>query len=104
MYQLRLKVFNSFARVTKRRLTKLGVGLTPACQHLFDKMITVGVSRLEHQRALERQEQILRAEDNLMRCIHELQERAQILGTYPIVDEEAFNQMLKKMSPLWPFC
>ena len=104
MYQLRLKVYNNFARVTKRRMTKLGLGMTPPCQQLVDKMLAVGVSRLEHQRALEREEQLIRAEENLMRCLHELQERAQVLGTYPIVDEEAFHQMYKRMSPLWPFC
>lgn len=104
MYQLRLRVQNQFMQMAKRRMTKLGLGLTPACQNLVDKMISVGVSRLEHQRALEREEQLIMSEANLNRCLSEMQNRALALGTYPIVDDEAFNQMYKKLSPMWPFC
>ena len=85
-------------------MTKLGLGVTPGCQQLVEKMIANGVSRLEHQRALERQEHIIQSQENLRKCVQELGERAQVLGTFPVVDEEAFEEMQKKLSPIWPFC
>lgn len=85
-------------------MIKLGLGPTPGCQNLLENMIAIGVSRLEHQRALERQEHIIRSQENLRKCVAELSERAMVLGTFPVVDETAFEQMQKKMSPMWPFC
>lgn len=102
--QARQRVQNQLNSLVGRRLTKLGLSPTPACQQLIEKMVWVGVSRLEHQRALERQEQIILSEQNLLKCITELHERANVLGTFPILTDEAFDQMQKKLSPLWPFC
>ena len=85
-------------------MTKLGLGPTPGCLQSVEKMIAVGVSRLEHQNALQREEQLVQSQENLRKCISELGERAMVLGTFPVVDEEAFEQMQKKLSPMWPFC
>lgn len=85
-------------------MTKLGLGPTPGCLQLVEKMISVGVTRLEHQRALDREEHIIQSQENLRKCIAELSERAMVLGTFPVVDEKAFNQMQKKLSPMRPFC
>ena len=104
VFQLRFRVQTEFNQLAKRRVTKLGLGLSPGCLQLLEKMISVGVSRLEHQRALEREEQLMLSEQNLLKCVDVLLERSNVLGTFPIVNEEAFDQMQKKLSPMWPFC
>lgn len=85
-------------------MAKLGLGPTPACRQLVERMIAVGVSRLENQRALEREEIIIQSQESLRKCVAELGKRAMVLGTFPIADEQAFQNMQKKLSPMWPFC
>ena len=102
-YQLRQKVLFRLSGLATRKLTKLGLGADPVCGQEIEKMLSVGVSRLEHQRALEKEEMLLVAEENLHRVLRDLSDRAQQLGTFPIIDVECFNQMKKRMSPMWPF-
>lgn len=102
-FRLRQSVLFRFSRLTTRRLNKLGVAVNTVCEQEIDKMLAIGVSRLEHQRALDKEEMLLVAEENLLRVFHDLNEQAQELGTYPIIDHEAFSQMKKRMSPMWPF-
>ena len=102
-YQLRQKVLFRLSGLTTRKLTKLGLGADPVCGQEIEKMLSVGVSRLEHQRALDREEQLVVAEENLSRLLNALSERAQSLGTYPTVDGDAFNQVKKRLAPMWPF-
>jgi len=102
-YRLRQTVLLRFSRLTTRRLTKLGLGVNTVCEQEIDKMLAIGVSRLEHQRALDKEEQLLVAEENLFRVLNDLNEQAQMLGTFPIIDGECFVLMKKRMSPMWPF-
>ena len=102
-YRIRQTVLFRFSRLFNRRLTKLGLGPDTVCEQEIDKMLAIGVSRLEHQRALEKEEMLLVAEENLHRVLRDLSDRAQQLGTFPIIDVECFNQMKKRMSPMWPF-
>lgn len=102
-YRLRQTVLLRFTSLTTRRLTKLGLGVTSACEQEIDKMLAVGVSRMEHQHALEKEEQLLVAEENLFRVLNDLNEQAQKLRTFPRLDGECFALMKKRMSPMWPF-
>jgi hypothetical protein len=102
-YRLRQTILLRFSRLTTRRLTKLGLGVNSACEQEIDKMLAVGVSRMEHQRALEKEEQLLVAEENLFRVLNDLNEQAQRLRTFPLLDGECFALMKKRMSPMWPF-
>ena len=104
MNQTRLQVQSKFSQAAKRQITKLGLGPTPACQQLVEKMIAIGVSRLENQHLLEREELIIQSQESLRKCMVELGDRAVVLGTFPVADEDAFKQMQKKLSPMWPFC
>lgn len=101
---LRRRVQSRLTQLAQRRITKLGLGLTPGSQQLLDQLILVGVTRLEHQRALEREELILVCEENLLRLITDLLQRCQFLGTFPMADVDSFEAMRKKMCPTWPFC
>lgn len=102
-YQLRLKVQLRFLNLAQKRLKKLGVGVSSECEQQIERSIAVGVSRLEHQRALEKEEIMLIAEENILRILKDLYERAQVLGTFPMLDGKVFEDTKKRLSPLWPF-
>ena len=87
-----------------RRASKLGVGLTPACRNLMDRMINNGVERMVSQGAVEREEQILVAERNLAYYVQRLSTEAQRTGTYPRVDGKVFDTVFNIECPLWPYC
>ena len=89
--------------MSQKRFKKLGVGVSSACQQEMEKMISIGVSRLEHQRALEKEEVLLVAEENILRILKDMYERAQVMGTFPMLDEKVFEDTKKRLSPMWPF-
>lgn len=96
--QLRLKHYCT------RRASKLGLGLTPSSRMLLERMIKNGVERMEKQGATEREEQIFFAEQNLSLYLKKLSDKAQAMGTFPLVDDEAFDKVLKEQCPIWPYC
>ena len=102
-YQLRLKVQLRFLNLAQKRLKKLGVGVSSECEQGIENTISIGVSRLEHQRALEKEETLLIAEENILRILKDLYERAQVLGTFPTLDGKVFEDTKKRLSPMWPF-
>lgn len=102
-YQLRLKVHLRFLNLAQKRFKKLGVGVSSDCEQEIEKMIAIGVSRLEHQRALEKEEILLITEESLFRVLKDLYERAQVLGTFPMLDGKVFEDTKKRLSPMWPF-
>lgn len=102
-YQLRLKVKFRFLSLAQKRFKKLGVGVASDCEQEIEKMISIGVSRLEHQRALDKEEILLITEESLFRILKDLYERAQVLGTFPMLDGKVFEDTKKRLSPMWPF-
>lgn len=91
-------------RTIDRFAVKLGLELTPACKSLMEKMIAVGVTRMQNQGLLEYEPQIRLAEDNINRCLRELGEEAVEHRTFPIIEDKAFNIVMKRLCPLWPYC
>lgn len=73
----RLKSFYS------KKASKLGLGLTPSCCTLIERMINNGVERMVSQGVIECEEQIQVAERNLAHYLQKLSEEAQSRGTYP---------------------
>ena len=104
MHQLRLRVQLRLNQFANRLLEKQGVGVTPSCEQMLQRLITTGVSRMEIQKALEREDKLRLTEEHLLSCIKMMAEQAQALGSFPVVDEAAFEAALKKLCPLWPFC
>jgi len=94
----RLKSFYS------RRAAKLGLGLTPSCCTLIERMINNGVERMVSQGATDREEQIQVAERNLAQYLQRLSEEAQERGTYPQIGAKAFDSVFNVECPVWPFC
>lgn len=87
-----------------RKASKLGLGLTPSCCTLIERMINNGVERMVSQGAIDREEQILVAERNLSHYLQKLTEEAQSRGTYPQIGAKAFDSVFNVECPTWPFC
>ncbi|HSH41617.1 MAG TPA: hypothetical protein VK973_05755 [Arenicellales bacterium] len=96
--QRRLKLFYS------KKAAKLGLGLTPSCCTLIERMINNGIERMVSQGATEREEQIQVAERNLSHYLQRLSEEAQHRGTFPQVGAKAFDSVFNMECPIWPFC
>jgi hypothetical protein len=87
-----------------KRASKLGLGLTPSCNNLIQRMISHGVERMESQGATEREEQVVQAERNLSRYLDKLSDKAQSVGTYPMVGAKIFDDVFREQCPIWPYC
>lgn len=96
--QRRLKNFYT------RKASKLGLGLTPSCCTLIERMINNGIERMVSQGAIDREEQILVAERNLSQYLQKLAEEAQNRGTWPQIGAKAFDKVFNMECPVWPFC
>jgi hypothetical protein len=96
--QRRLKNFYS------KKASKLGLGLTPSCCTLIDRMINNGIERMVSQGVIEREEQIQVAERNLSHYLQRLSEEAQTRGTFPQIGAKAFDHVFNMECPIWPFC
>jgi len=84
--------------------SKMGLGLTPSCCTLIERMINNGIDRMQSQGALDREEQIMVAERNLSRYLRKLSEEAQSQGTFPKVGAKTFDNVFNLECPVWPFC
>lgn len=96
--QRRLKSYYS------KKASKLGLGLTPSCCTLIERMINNGVERMTSQGVTDREEQIQVAERNLTQYLHKLSAEAQHRGTFPQVGAKAFDHVFNMECPTWPFC
>lgn len=87
-----------------KKVSKLGLGLTPACQTLIERMINNGIERMRTQGSMEREEQIWFAEQNLSLYLSKLADEAKSDGTFPAVDHLTVDKVFKEQCPIWPFC
>ncbi|MGA8261083.1 MAG: hypothetical protein WB783_12785 [Arenicellales bacterium] len=87
-----------------KRASKLGLGLTPSCNNLIHRMISHGVQRMESQGVVEKEEQIMHAERNLSHYLDKLSDKAQSIGTYPMVGAKVFDDVFREQCPIWPYC
>lgn len=104
MQQQQFRLHQRLKNCYKKKVSKLGLGLTPACQTLIERMINNGIERMRTQGAMEREEQIWFAEQNLSQYLNKLAHEAQARGTFPLVDDRAVDKVLKEQCPIWPYC
>ena len=88
----------------KKRIVRLGLGMTSSSHTLMERMIDNGIERMAGQGVSDREEQIWFAEQSLSRYLGKLCAKAQSTGAFPVVDEKLFERVLKEQCPLWPYC
>lgn len=102
--QERVKLQRRLQKYCSRKISKLGLGVTPSCRTLIERMINNGIERMVGQGAIEREEQIVIAEQNLSQYLQKLAAEAKSRGTYPQVGAKAFDSVFNAECPIWPFC
>lgn len=71
---------------------------------MIDRMINNGIERMASQGAIEREEQVMIAEQNLFQYLQKLSAEAKSNGTYPQVGARVFDSVFNKECPIWPYC
>jgi len=104
MHTRRFQLQQRLKKSCTKKASKLGLALTPQCRILIERMISNGVERMIKQGATEREEQIHFAEHNLFRYLSGLSDKAQVMGTFPTVDDKAFDKVMREQCPIWPYC
>ena len=98
------KLQRRFKNFDTKKASKLGLGLTPSCSTLIERMINNGVERMVSEGAIDREEQIQVSERNLSHFLQKLVAEAESRGTYPQVGAKAFDAVFNTEGPCWPFC
>jgi len=88
----------------KRSITKSGLALSDVTDQLVNKFIGTGVRRMETGRVLDREDKVRLAEDNLRRLVRKMVQEATNLRTFPIIEAKAFDNAVRALCPIWPFC
>ena len=83
MQHNRARVRQRLNACVTRRANKLGLGISPSCLTLIQKMIANGITRMESQGVLEKEEHVWYAEQNLSAYLGRLSDHAQFMGYVP---------------------
>lgn len=102
--QGRFQLQRRLRNYAKRRVSKLGLSLTPSSNTLIERMINHGIERMHGQGVAEHEEQILLAEQNLSHYLTKLSQKAQIKRTYPMINAKVFDEVFNESCPIWPYC
>ena len=98
-----LALKSRFDYFMKLELGSIDLYLSPYCESRIEKIIDNGVERMGIDNVTERLDRIYVAEENLKRLLAYLCEYAKTVGTYPFLDDDAFDTALAECCPLWPF-
>ncbi len=69
----------------------------------IEKMVGQGVERMRINNAVDQVGKVIQAEQNLRRLIDYFCTCSKDVGTYPTLDDNAFNSALIACPPLWPY-
>jgi len=98
--KVRMRLVNSLRRL----IAKNGAQPDAVTDSIIKKMIATGVQRMAVAQALEQEDKIRLAEDNLRRLMRYASDKAMTAGTFPIIEEPAFTAAHKTLCPVWPYC
>ena len=73
------------------------------CEYQIEKMVHHGVERMRIGNAVDQMGMVCLAEQNLRHLIDYFYNFSQDVGTYPTLDEMAFESALIDCPPLWPY-
>ena len=90
--------------VLEREIESIDLYLSPYGMSRVDKLIDQAIERMTLDNVSERMDKIIVAEQNLKHLLEHFSSRAKTLGTYPFLDDNAFDTALADCHPLWPFC
>ncbi len=86
-----------------REMSALQFQPSPYCEGQFKKMVSNGVTRMRINNAIDQPGYVLRAEKNLKALIKYFSEYARKVGSFPTLNNSAFDNALKDCPSLWPY-
>ena len=89
--------------VLEREIESIDLYLSPYGLSQIEKILDHGVERMGIDGVTESIEKIYVAEENLKRLLEYFCNYAKTLGTYPFLDDGAFDTALAECYPLWPY-
>lgn len=78
--------------------------LSPYCEQRVKRMINIGVERMVISKVAEMPDKINLAIKNIKCLVEYLSEHAKAYGSYPEIEEIAFDIAIAECYPLWPYC
>lgn len=73
------------------------------CKQRVEHMVSIGVERMTMDKVTEQQEKICLTERNIKRLIEYLSDQAKVYGSFPDLEDLAFDMAMAECYPLWPF-
>lgn len=102
--QLRFRILQRLRHAAGRYVARIGLHPSENCMARLDWVIGNGITRMQRERALEREGQLHLAEHNLARLLDALRNLAEEERSYPAADDKQFEEVYKTNCPLWPYC
>ena len=88
----------------KNKVESLDLQLSTYNEQRIEKFIDRGVLRMSFGNVIEQDEKVNLAKRNLEQLIDYMGNMARDQGTHPSLQEHAFNEVMVKSYPLWPYC
>jgi len=89
--------------ILKSELEDQGIQLSPYCGEQVEHMISIGVERMTMAKVIEKQDKVHLAEENIKRLIEYLSDQAKAYGSFPYLEDLAFDMAIGECYPLWPY-
>ena len=89
--------------IMKREMSSHDFHPNSYCEYQIEKIVGQGVQRMRINNAVDQVGKVIQAEQNLRRLIDYFCTYSKDVGTYPTLDDDAFNSALVACPLLWPY-
>ncbi len=89
--------------IMKRQMSSNDFHPTSYCEYQFEKLVGQGVERMRINNAVDQVSKVIQAESNLRHLIDYFCNYSKDVGTYPVLNDDAFDSALISCPPLWPY-
>lgn len=89
--------------IMKRHMSSLDFHPNSYCEYQIEKLVGHGVERMRINNAVDQIGKVIQAEQNLRKLVDYFCNYAKDVGTYPVLNDDAFDSALISCPPLWPF-
>jgi len=96
-------LFSRLKAILKSEMEDQGLQLSPYCEQRVENMVNIGVERMTIDKVIEKQERVYLAEENIKRLIEYLSDQAEAYGSFPNLEDLAFDMAITECYPLWPY-
>ena len=96
-------LFSRLGAILELEMEDQGLQLSPYSEQRVKNMVSIGVERMTMDKVIEKKEKVHLAEENVKRLIEYLSDQAKAYGSFPYMEDLAFDMAIAECYPLWPF-